>query len=520
MKMTNLKIINPFFVGLCLLLLIKAVVMTWVILHAEIGLGPDEAQYWTWGRYLDWGYYSKPPAIAWQIRLGCEIFGNNELGVRAFSIVISTALALSVYFLALACDLKARLAFWAGTVLAFSPLGIMAALFAITDGGMVLFWTLACVLLARALQTNSPPNYYLLGALILCGALFKWPIYLFWIFVLLGGWLSTKILNGHLVGGIVLSLLGLLPSVMWNSQHDWVTFRHVFSTIQGGTAVKKSLIAGNFFEFLGAQAALLSPLIFILLLCAFVFLLKKRQFIPNSLFFCGISSLIIITIFSVAAFFQKIQGNWGIFAYPSGIVFLTWYALEKTVYGEKWLKLGLALALILCGLALSIPYLQAHALLSPYAIPYKFNPFRHNVGWDQLNLELQSAGYDPEQHFLFGDKYQTSSILSFYGPEQKRAYFLNLQGIRKNQFSFWPNMAMEQQGKSGFFIVTENSPHLERDLDQQIKSYQAKLAPYFQSVHYLGLKPIFENNGKVVKAALLFKCSIYNGNQPVEPQLY
>src|SRR6266576_1874440 len=29
----------------------------------------DEAQYWFWGQNLDFGYYSKPPMIAWVVRL-------------------------------------------------------------------------------------------------------------------------------------------------------------------------------------------------------------------------------------------------------------------------------------------------------------------------------------------------------------------------------------------------------------------------------------------------------------------
>ena len=28
----------------------------------------DEAQYWLWSQHLDFGYYSKPPMIAWVIR--------------------------------------------------------------------------------------------------------------------------------------------------------------------------------------------------------------------------------------------------------------------------------------------------------------------------------------------------------------------------------------------------------------------------------------------------------------------
>ncbi len=63
--------------------------------------------------------------------------------------------------------------------------------------------------------------------------------------------------------------------------------------------------------------------------------------------------------------------------------------------------------------------MQSHSILNNYPIPYKISPFRHNMGWDQLKKELDEAGYDPRKHFLFGDKYQMSSVLSFYsiGPE-------------------------------------------------------------------------------------------------------
>ena len=35
--------------------------------HA-LDLYPDEAQYWTWSRDLAFGYFSKPPVIAWLMR--------------------------------------------------------------------------------------------------------------------------------------------------------------------------------------------------------------------------------------------------------------------------------------------------------------------------------------------------------------------------------------------------------------------------------------------------------------------
>ena len=45
-------------------------------------LGPDEAQYWVWSRTPDFGYFSKPPMIAWVIGLTTSVFGNGEWAVR------------------------------------------------------------------------------------------------------------------------------------------------------------------------------------------------------------------------------------------------------------------------------------------------------------------------------------------------------------------------------------------------------------------------------------------------------
>ena len=37
------------------------------LFRTPLELYPDEAQYWLWSRTLDFGYYSKPPVIAWAI---------------------------------------------------------------------------------------------------------------------------------------------------------------------------------------------------------------------------------------------------------------------------------------------------------------------------------------------------------------------------------------------------------------------------------------------------------------------
>lgn len=47
---------------------------------ATTGLFDDEAYYWVYSQYLDWGYFDHPPMIAWLIKLGTSLFAG-ELGV-------------------------------------------------------------------------------------------------------------------------------------------------------------------------------------------------------------------------------------------------------------------------------------------------------------------------------------------------------------------------------------------------------------------------------------------------------
>src|SRR6266571_3338711 len=43
----------------------------------------DEAQYWAWSREPAFGYFSKPPLLAWTIWLAERICGSSEACIRA-----------------------------------------------------------------------------------------------------------------------------------------------------------------------------------------------------------------------------------------------------------------------------------------------------------------------------------------------------------------------------------------------------------------------------------------------------
>ncbi len=498
--------------ALLLILAVKSFAILMLILYGIIHLGPDEAQYWTWSRNLDWGYYSKPPGIAWQIWLGTQAFGQTELGVRIGAVAISILITFAVYYLARSCGLSEKHAAWGAIIMALAPLGILSSLFAITDGGMVLFWTLA---LAFTVQRREP-NDLVIGLLIACGALFKWPIYFFWLIRLLWGGFNPPVISKKLILGVLISLLGLIPSIIWNYSHDWVTFKHVYFTLFTGElhhVEHPGPGSGNPFEFLGAQAALLSPIFFIFLLISLKHMLTRKNEIPFPVWFCGFTSLVIITGALLLSLTKKLQGNWIVFAYPGAMVWIAYYAIEKFRHSHAWLSFGAIVGVLLCIFILLLPNIQSIPLFEDLRIPYRINPFRHNLGWEKIAPALKNAGYDPNKDFLFSDKYQTTSILSFYGPEQKQAYFLNLQGTRLNQFSFWPGMENEI-GKTGFFVFAENVPKGKKNVEDAAGKYLEILKPYFSEVIIKGPYPLFKAYGGTVKEAWIFEGIDYNGKVP------
>ena len=75
--MTN----KGFFVLVFFLILIKI----FAIFFTNFNLFADEAQYWLWSRSLDFGYFSKPPLIAWFLRIYIELFGNSFESLKFFS---------------------------------------------------------------------------------------------------------------------------------------------------------------------------------------------------------------------------------------------------------------------------------------------------------------------------------------------------------------------------------------------------------------------------------------------------
>lgn len=459
--------------------LAKTLICLSIIWLGLIHLSPDEAQYWTWSQHPALGYYSKPPGIAYQILFGTALFGNTELGVRFGSLLIGFILPFLLYRLGLKAGLSENESFWGAVVWCFIPLGFMGSILSITDVGMILFWVWGCLELVERGASKK------LGLIIAMGALFKFPIYFFWIFALF-----VLPWNRHLLIAMGISLLGLIPSLIWNIQNNFATFKHVTATLPGGTSAVKS--QSNPLEFLGAQVALFSPVLFAGLIASYV--LARKEKLAKPILFLATVSLPTLLAGWIVSFFTKIQGNWIDFAYPTAALFLVWACFRYMKWGRPFIYAGLGVSVIL--------------IAASFFLPYKISPYRHNLGWEEIAPALIKGGYDPRHQFLFADSYQTTALLSFYAPEQKQAYFFNLNNIRQNQFDYWPSMADQEIGRDGLFVIIDNG---EANSHDTIK----RLSAYFNAVRFKGTYPLIDK-----KKMHVFEGFQYNGKAPQKPSLF
>jgi hypothetical protein len=141
-------------------------------LAARIDLVLDEAQYWTWSRDLAFGYFSKPPMIAWVIRVASDVCGQSEPCLRAASPVLNTLASFMLYLTGRALYGPA-VGFWSAIVFDTLPGLSYSSLLITTDVPLILFWTIALYAWVMLVKRQSMGFAILLGVAIGFGLLAK-----------------------------------------------------------------------------------------------------------------------------------------------------------------------------------------------------------------------------------------------------------------------------------------------------------------------------------------------------------
>ena len=112
------------------------------------GLQPDEAQYWSWSLDPAWGYFSKPPMVAWLIAGTTALCGSTEACIKASVPLLHGLTACFIY--GAASRLYGRRAGYLAGLLYLTLPGVsFSSAIISTDPPLLTFWSAGLYALVR-----------------------------------------------------------------------------------------------------------------------------------------------------------------------------------------------------------------------------------------------------------------------------------------------------------------------------------------------------------------------------------
>lgn len=432
------------------------------ILVLPLDLVGDEAYYWDWGRHPAWGYFSKPPLIAWLMALVTRIGGDSDLAIRTAALIFGTGSLVLVH--RLARDLYGgETAFWAAAAIALTPGNAASSLIFTIDAPLLFFW---CGSLLCLWRSCVPGPRRALWALLLVpavglGLLSKQMMIVFpllaLIFIAGDRELRRQLARPWPWLGLAATLSFLAPVILWNSRHDWITFSHTAHHFTGRSWHPLQM-AGRLLAFAGGQMGLTSPLHWIPLVALLVACLAAFGRLGRAERFLFLFSGPAILVMLLMTLRQRMNGNWPAVFYLSGMILLTAWAGGRFHPGmisprlRRWFRPGIAVGAALVLIAYLLPFVIPHTGLAGGEL----DPTRRLRGWSELGDavgELRAAMPDPEQTFILtlGHRYTTSQ-LAFYTPGHPPVYRWADRRNLESQYELWPGH-QQHPGWSALVVI-------------------------------------------------------------------
>lgn len=369
----------------------------------------DEAQYWSWAQQPAWGYYSKPPLIAWLIRLSQSVCGTGEACVRAPSTLAWAATAAAVAGVGAALYGR-QIGFWAGLSALLAPGAAYSARIISTDAPLLAFWSLALLAFVRLRAGGGPAWGVLLAAGVGLGLLSKYAMAWFLGCVLLTALIdpvSRRALGRPPVwGGLLAGAAMLVPNLAWQAAHGLATLRHTVGNAASGGGQTPGLDDG--LSFIVAQFALAGPVILAAACAAAWLWARGRPLASNDRLLLAFSAPVLVLL-SVLAFTTRANANWA----ATGLVavFVLGPALLLRWGRRGWLIGGLAFGLLI---QIALPLADANA----WRLTVGGKPvFERTLGWRQFGVAAIERARAAGTEVIVAERRRDAAALLYYGRE-------------------------------------------------------------------------------------------------------
>ena len=371
---------------------------------------PDEAYYWVYSQYMNWGFFDHPPLVAVWVTISDFLF-TDELGVRFFS---SISFSLMMYLVWSTIDHPSKNKYsWLFLLLFLSTALLNVYCFITTpDTPLLLFFAL--FLWAYKLYlTKSSALIYCILSISIAGMMYsKYQGILVIFFIFLSNW---KLIKDYKIWLVCLGALILyVPHIYWQYVNDFPSIRyHLY---------ERASVATYKFEYT------LMHIVNAIAILGFTFISIYRAFFKGiknkNIFYKGLNSIVLgfFFFFLIASYRGHVQAQW-IAPIMLPLIIITF---DYLIQYKKNIR-------VFCYLAITniIIILFARIIIANEGIiPAKLD-FHGNKQW---TLKVKKLTENSDK--LFINSFQNASIYWFYTKE-KVHYQKNYLG-RKNQYGYIP----------------------------------------------------------------------------------
>lgn len=378
-----------------------------------LDLYPDEAQYWVWSRSLDWGYFSKPPMIAWVISASTALFGDTDFAIRLPSNVFHAFTGLFLLLAGSRLDAP-RIGFWAAVIYLTMPGAWLSAGIISTDAILLTFWSGALYALVRLRQDGGWLTALALGVAVGLGFLAKYAMLYFAIgaglAIALDPPARRALLSLRGAAAAAIALVILLPNVLWNAANDFATVQHTADNANwGGDLVH----FGELADFLGSQIIGYGPALFVTLIAGYWIALKRPFAMDgDNRRLLVLFSLPILLAVSAQAFISRAHANWAAAAYVAASLLVAILLLSGRPWRRWVLYISVAFSclvgVIFTSVAMSPPLAESLGLA---------NSFKRVRAWEETADAVAAAANAGDYDGVLFDDRNVFHEMQRYGGE-------------------------------------------------------------------------------------------------------
>lgn len=434
-----------------------------MFLSTRFGLGVDEAHYVLYGLHLDLSYVDHPPMVGWLEALSFKIFSGvmapltyhwtwaKDLIARMPAIVCGAIAHAWVQgqWKQLKIPLSQRL--WMGCAFELLLIPFVMWMFFLPDTILTIFvlalcsW---CFRVAQSTRSGMTIEWLVLGLILGLMGLSKYTAVLFLPGLLLIA-LKFRFLKRSkwywILAGVVVAGLCVLPVMIWNYQHDWLSFKYQTSRVLGGGYSLSGLVG-----FLLSQIMGYHPVFTFLgvlgLFSGFPKLAssKNMESVQDKIWIISVLALPVFLFFIYSSMKQFVLLHWTLTVWllllPFGWIFIY----------QRWQKI-FKRAVVITAILMSL--IVAEFSFQIFSFPDFQSPYTDVMGYSKLRTEVVSAWFS----------FQAPSTVN------NNAVSANDQAIPVNEDKTKANGT-----KLKFFVAVPNWT-----LGSRVKYYLEDLAPVF-----------------------------------------